>query len=148
MSELNTEEVVQEPIANLSPENEAALDALMPDFEPEPEKQKEPAPDKQTEEMIGAFYGVAFGIAATRLGEHWALSEDEVRALSEPTVAVLNKYAPNAKVGPEAALLGAVVMVVMPRLMVPKEEPVPEEPDAITDEQEAADGHQPQHPAQ
>jgi hypothetical protein len=139
-------EVEEVPEPTLSPENEAALDGLISDFEPEKEKASGASDDKQSAEMVGMFYAGAFGILASRMGGHWALSSEEVEALSVPTVAVVKKYLPNAKAGPEAALLGAVAFVVLPRLMVGKEpEPEPEEApvEPAENEGEATYGNEP-----
>jgi hypothetical protein len=120
-------EVEEVPEQTLSPENEAALDGLINDFEPEKEATTSANDDEQSAAMVGMFYAGAFNILSARMGDHWALSPEEVEALSVPTVAVVKKYMPNAKAGPEAALLGAAAIVILPRLMVGKEpEPEPE----------------------
>jgi len=108
----------------LDPSQEAELKKLNGDFEPEKagsgkagSTQKEP--DKDTVAMISLMYAGTFGILAARLGAHWNLSPAEVSMLAEPTALVIEKYYPDASIGCEAALVGAVFLVVVPRLMVP-----------------------------
>lgn len=112
--------------SNLDEGQEASLRSLMPDFEPKGDDVKKESgkskaqkePDPETIQIVSLMYAGLFGVAAMRLGEHWALSADEVHQLAAPTVAVLDKYMPGAKLGVEVALLAAVAMVVFPRVMV------------------------------
>lgn len=112
--------------SNLDEGQEASLRSLMPDFEPKGDdikkaggsskSQKEP--DPETAQIVSLMYAGLFGIAASRLGDHWTLSVEELNQLAAPTVAVLDKYMPGAKLGVEVALLAAVAMVVFPRVMI------------------------------
>lgn len=109
---------------NLDAEQEANLRGLMPDFEPKGDDIKKAAgngaqkePDKETLQIVSLMYAGLFGVAAARLGQHWALSGDELVQLAVPTVAVLDKYMPGAKLGVEVALLAAVAMVIVPRVI-------------------------------
>lgn len=109
---------------NLSLEQEAELRDLEPDFEPKkgegPSNSKtQKEPDEKAVGMISLLYLGIFGVLAARLGDHWQLNEAELKSLAEPTVMVVQKYYPDAKVGPEIALVAAVIMVVVPRLLVP-----------------------------
>lgn len=116
----------QQPKAsNLDAGQEANLRSLMPDFEPGDDVKKEGSksktekePDRETLQIVSVMYAGLFGVAAMRMGEHWALSDDEVNQLAVPTVAVLDKYLPGARLGVEVALLAAVAMVIFPRVMV------------------------------
>lgn len=109
-------------VLNLSVEQEAELRNLEPDFEPKKngasdgKTQKEP--DEQAVGMVTLLYAGLFAVLATRLGDHWQLTEKELVSLAEPTVAVVAKYYPDVKLGPEMALVAAVAVVVFPRLMV------------------------------
>lgn len=119
----NNENLPEEKKPALDPAQERELRELMPDFEPQEEKQgtgkAAAADDKQSIMMVSLMYAGIFGVLASRLGAHWNLSEAEVASLAAPTVAVMAKYFPSMRVGPEMALLSAVAMVVVPRLMVP-----------------------------
>lgn len=119
----NIENSPEEKKPELDPQQERELRGLMPDFEPVEEKKgqakTEAAGDAQSVMMVSLMYAGLFGVLATRLGDHWNLSEAEVTSLAAPTVAVIAKYFPDMRVGAEMALLSAVAMVVVPRLMVP-----------------------------
>lgn len=111
----------QDKPVHLNEDQESALRGLVPDFEPaagEPKKEKAKEPDVNAIAMVSMMYMGSFAILAARLGDHWALTEKEVAMLAEPTVAVIEKYAPGAQMGPEAALIAAAVIVIAPRLMV------------------------------
>lgn len=135
--------------SNLDEGQEASLRSLMPDFEPKGDDIKKAAgsssksqkePDPETIQIVSLMYAGLFGVAAMRLGEHWALSADEVHQLAAPTVAVLDKYMPGAKLGVEVALLAAVAMVVFPRVMVTiSKQPLEGE------SEEVSDGNQSKH---
>lgn len=124
MSDIKNEAPVPEKKL-LDDEQENSLRELMPDFEPKKgagtgsksKTQKEP--DKESVAMVSLMYAGVFAVLASRLGAHWQLSEAEIVSLAEPTVAVIAKYYPDARVGAEVALLAAVAMVVVPRLLVP-----------------------------
>ncbi len=120
---------------------EAALDSHIADFEPVTEEQAKSggAVDQESAAMVGMMYSGLFSVLSMRLGEHWALEQAEVEALSVPTVAVIAKYLPNAKAGPEAVLLGAVAMVVLPRLMVKAEPKTTEKDSQKTTEAQPSD---------
>jgi hypothetical protein len=126
---------------NLDEGQEANLRGLMPDFEPKGEDIKNAAgngtqkePDKETLQIVSLMYAGLFGVAAARLGGHWALSGDELVQLAVPTVAVLDKYMPNAKLGVEVALLAAVAMVIVPRVIVTmQQQPIKGESEVVSD---------------
>lgn len=136
MSEALKEQVQESEKPAIEPETESALDDLI-DFDPDaqPEQSEQASQDVQSVAMAAMFYQGAFKVLANRLGDHWALSVEEAQALSEPTIAVMNKYLPNAKVGPEAALVGAAAVIVLPRILAStKPEKEPEKPDAKPDD--------------
>lgn len=118
MSEEIKSEVEEKPA--IEPETEKALDEQLAEFEPEAEGGTSEAPkvDAQGVAMVAMFYSGAFSILSSRLGEHWKLSDDEAQALAAPTLAVINKYAPGIKTGPEAVLLGVAAMIVLPRVQM------------------------------
>lgn len=124
MSEENKPEVEEKPA--IEPETEAALNEKLSEFEPEAEggagkSEEAPKVDAQGVAMVAMFYSGAFSVLSSRLGEHWKLSDDEAQALAAPTLAVINKYAPGIKTGPEAVLLGVAAMIVLPRVQVTAE---------------------------
>jgi hypothetical protein len=130
---------------------ERALDSAIADFEPVSEEQAKSGGKEDTESaaMVGMMYAGVFSVLALRLGDHWALSPLEVEALAVPTVAVIKKYIPNAKAGPEAVLLGAVAMVVLPRLVASKEPKTTEKDNQATTKAQpsATTEQQPQQPS-
>lgn len=109
-------------ILNLSIEQEEELRKLEPDFEPKktdsPGGKTQKEHDPQAVGMITMLYAGLFAVLAARLGDHWQLTEKELVSLAEPTVAVVAKYYPDVKLGPEMALISAVAIVVLPRLLV------------------------------
>jgi hypothetical protein len=109
----------QEQPKHLGDEQEAALKKLVPVDEPKGDAKGESKkePDKETVMLVSGLYMGLFGLASARLGEHWALTGDESAGLALATVAVLDKYLPGMKVGVEATLVAAVVVIVMPRVM-------------------------------
>lgn len=116
--------VEAEKAPKIDPAQEADLLKLTGDFDAskvagsDGKTQKEPS--KETIGFISLMYAGVFGILAARIGEHWALKPDEVAMLAEPTALVMDKYFPDSGLGCEAALVGAVFLVVMPRLLVPQ----------------------------
>lgn len=102
------------------------LDGLLLDFKPEPEHENyesneaaasEQVPDMETGEMVTALLTVIFSLMAGRRGDHWALSDAESEMLGNALAAVLDKYVPNMKGGPEATLIVVVLVIVGPRAM-------------------------------
>lgn len=101
------------------------LDGLLLDFKPEPESgetEQIAAGDSgaamETEEMVTAVLTIIFSMMATRRGDHWALSDAESEMLGGALAAVLDKYMPDMKGGPEATLIVVVLLIVGPRAAV------------------------------
>jgi|GEM_PF-1800877 len=142
---MSEEQVAEIEEPKINPETESALDTLIGEYEPNEEEQAQQTEQSQSSEaqaqMIAGFYSIAFGVLASRKGEHWALNEEEASALGTSTSAVLDKYAPNAAIGVEAAMLGCVAMIVMPRVMQDAEAKKQAEEQAKKDE-EKKDGDQ------
>lgn len=148
MNESKNQEIKTDEVPALDPETEAALNSALAEFEPveENESQKQSADDGSAA-MVGMFYAGAFQILSARLGEHWALDQAEVEALAVPTVAVVKKYMPNAKAGPEAALIGAAAMIVLPRLMFKDEKEVKDNQKTTEQQPSKTTEQQPQEPS-
>ena len=93
------------------PENDASL--------PAPQNTQEV--DIDTGAMCGTLAKLIFSILANRKGKHWALSKEEADDLGPAIAAVLDKYMPGMKGGPEATLIIAVMLIVMPRVQADAE---------------------------
>ncbi len=125
-SQTTTEKTTDEqPIdTGLSPEQENALNMMQPDYEPKAEGEKadrQSAKQKQQVQMVGLVVAGVFEVLSSRLGDHWRLDPKEVKAIAEPASMVIDKYLPDFESGPEFALLAAVGMVVVPRVLVQKQ---------------------------
>lgn len=63
-------------------------------------------------------------IAATRLGDHWVFSDEEALSIAEPLSRIMERHGVTEKLGEYAdyiALLSAVTITVVPRMMVTRE---------------------------
>jgi len=111
---------------NLSDEQEAALNGLVPKDEPKGDSKgdDQKKPDKETVMLVAGLYAGLFGMVSMRFGDHWQLTGDEAMTLSSATVAVLDKYLPGMKVGVEAMLCAALVGIVGSRVMVSIQKPI------------------------
>lgn len=128
-----------EPIEQEQPEKKPAadaevqkqfdqLDGLLLDFKPEPEPEAEsqsddavPGHGMDTGEMCSALFNVIFTLMASRRGDHWMLSDAEGEMLGNALAAVLDKYMPGVKGGPEATLIVVVLLLVGPRAMADRQ---------------------------
>lgn len=87
--------------------------------------------------MIQSLIQGVFLIGATRLGEHWVLTDEEADAIASPAANIMAKYIDAdklAKFSDPAALVFALGAVMLPRVMIqvqmkPKKEVKPIEPD-------------------
>lgn len=85
-------------------------------------------------EELAVLYRLSFMFMATRKGAHWMLNEgtpakgdtpatpSEAAALGEATDAVLRKYLPEMKLGPEVGLALISLSVLLPRVMIDMDE--------------------------
>lgn len=69
-----------------------------------------------TGEMVAGVLAITFGLVAARRGAHWNLSAAEAQQAGEAYGAVLDKYFPDMKAGPEVAAVAVTAMIVLPRL--------------------------------
>lgn len=77
-----------------------------------------PVATKETADMCTMLLGVTFNqVLAPRQGDHWALADEECAALGTAYGAVLDKYFPNLRSGPEAAAVIVTLAVLGPRVM-------------------------------
>jgi hypothetical protein len=116
--------VVESVDSGLSEEQEAALGQLQPDFVPpndKDEKSSKAAEKAQSIHTVTMVLGGVFEVLAVRLGEHWRLDPKEANAIAVPAVEVMDKYLPEFENGPEVALVAAVGMVVLPRVLAQKQ---------------------------
>lgn len=92
------------------------------DFKPESADLTGPevpaGPSMESAQMCGQLVEVVFGVIATRRGNHWALKAEEAGMMGGALAGVLDKYAPDMKTGPEAALVVVGLLIVGPRLAV------------------------------
>lgn len=89
-------------------------------FDPSAPPIVEPTPPSaETAAMCTTLLGVTFNHAlAPRLGDHWKLADDECSALGAAYGAVLDKYFPNLRAGPEVAAIVVTLAVLGPRVMM------------------------------
>lgn len=99
---------------------------IVPPVSSEDGKKKRGRPSKQdqiqktaqdTTQLIKAVYGVASFL----LGPHWALSDDEAKAIGEPLGRILARNLPQSKVAEMSdpiALLLSLAVVTVPRVMI------------------------------
>ncbi|HZF30006.1 MAG TPA: hypothetical protein VE907_12865 [Gammaproteobacteria bacterium] len=77
-----------------------------------------PVASKETADMCAMLLGVTFNqVLAPRSGDHWKLADEECTALGTAYGAVLDKYFPNLRTGPEAAAIIVTLAVLGPRVM-------------------------------
>lgn len=113
--------------AGLEPEQRAGLESMLGDYNAGAavaDKPGEPAGEPagmSSAELCAVMLSVGFGFLAARRGDHWALSPDESEQLGAATGAVLDKYVPDLEAGPEWALIGVSMMVVLPRIMMDRQ---------------------------
>lgn len=74
-------------------------------------------PDMETSVMCKMLLAALFGIMAGRRGKHWELQDAEAEQLGIALAAVLDKYMPEFKGGPEATLILVALLIVGPRAM-------------------------------
>ena len=125
------------------------LDGLLSDFTPEPEQEgaadqsgsTDAQPAMESGEMCAALLSVLFTLMASRRGDHWMLSDAEGEMLGNALAAVLDKYMPGMKGGPEATLIIVALMIVGPRAVadqkVKKQKVTKLQPKADKPDQEA-----------
>lgn len=155
---LQASDVTTEPKeSGLTDDQEKGLDELSGDFVPaEPGsdgKKKERVDPKldQSAAMINMALMGIFEVLGSRMGDHWRLDPKEAAAIAQPAAMVLDKYAPDFENGPELALLGAVGVVVLPRVIMQRQlVQQPKEPEPQPQKKEVKpDGNQPaSQPAQ
>lgn len=108
----------------IDPVQERDLEALVDDFQPEPEAVPGAVvPDQaaiDSGQMCATCLSVGFGLVASRRGNHWALSDEEAEQFGGALGAVLDKYCPDIEGGPEYALIVAAGMVIAPRFLIDK----------------------------
>lgn len=115
------------PDSGLEPEQRAGLESMLGDYDAAgavADKPGEPAGEPagmSSAELCAVLLSVGFGFLASRRGEHWALSPDESEQLGSATGAVLDKYVPDLESGPEWALVGVSMMVILPRVMLDRQ---------------------------
>lgn len=110
-------ENIEQSSDGLTNEQVESLNELIPNSEPTAE-QSTVDNTAATVQMVEMLVTGVFAVLATRLGSHWALKPAESKAIAEPAVMVLDKYFPDMNFGPELALVGAVGMVVLPRVIM------------------------------
>jgi hypothetical protein len=90
-------------------------------------KSKSPNPSKGgastdgTVIMVQSVIQGLFMVAAGRVGEHWALTDEEANAIAEPSANIIAKYVDTdklAKYSDPAALVFALGAVMLPRVMI------------------------------
>lgn len=101
----------------IEPEQRAGLEAMISAEEPAAKAEQPTVAGMTSGQLWSVLISVGFSVAASRRGGHWALSPDEAEQLGEAAGAVADKYMPDMEAGPEYALLGAVFMVCLPRVM-------------------------------
>lgn len=65
--------------------------------------------------------GVVFNIMATRMGQHWAITCDEAKAIAEPTARILERHNLTEKSGAYAdyiALVVAIGGIIVPKFLL------------------------------
>lgn len=97
-------------------------DAALADFSPAPTETASapsaPEPSKETAEMCAALFAITFNeVVAPRQGEHWKLTEGECKSLGTAYGALLDKYFPDLRTGPEFAAIIVTLAVFGPRVM-------------------------------
>ena len=73
------------------------------------------------ESNVAMLIATGFEFTSTRLGEHWKVSEEEVKAISEPSTRILQRLGINetaSKYMDYFALLAGIGMVVVPRILI------------------------------
>lgn len=112
-----TQKVVEVPILNLpTPKTPTKKKS----------SSKEPALDKSLESNVSMLLQTGFEFASTRLGEHWKVSEEETKAISEPMTRILQRLGVNEtanKYMDYFALLAGVGMVIVPRVLITQSMP-------------------------
>lgn len=89
------------------------------------------ADGQMTADMLASLLGVVFNLLAMRLGQHWALRQDEAQALAEPITRIMARYDLTKKTGQYAdfiALGVAAAGIMMPKVMIELSKPKKEKP--------------------
>jgi len=89
-------------------------------------------------EFMAMCFNLVFSAVATRRGDHWKLSEEELTGISGAAGDVMDKYFPDLDLGPEAMFLGASLVIFGPRMIKDKE----------NEQKGAGDGNQSEHQSQ
>lgn len=79
----------------------------------------------------------AFAVSATRLGPHWAITEDEAMTIAIPATKLISKYLPAEtmeKYSDPTALVIAIVVVMAPRIMLTATAGAPKKVDKVKKE--------------
>jgi len=116
-----------EQITVVPPETGVASRVAQVDGQKKPARRKKkkpaPAPDNQLQfmtTMVAQLLGTSFGIMSTRMGDHWALTEQEAIQLATPTVAILERYGLLSKVAQSSDFIAlgiAGAAIFTPRIM-------------------------------
>jgi DNA-directed RNA polymerase subunit M/transcription elongation factor TFIIS len=94
----------------------------------EPKETEKKATAKEIKEIKGMTSGLlvaVFGIASTRAGSHWAITESEADSIASPLINILNKYDLFKKVTKNVdalALIAASASIIIPRTLVTMEQ--------------------------
>jgi len=94
--------------------------ALEGEYQPSGESEQAGQGDPSSEEVVTTLAVVTFRLIATRRGEHWQLSADEAQQIGQAGGAVLDKWAPDMTVGPEATLAVTLGVVLVGRVQQDK----------------------------
>lgn len=87
-----------------------------------PPDQQVAANDDGPKQHVGVMLVAVCGsMLAGARGRHWQPSPEESEAIGSALDAVLDKYLPNFETGPEFALISAVAIYTVPRLMKDRE---------------------------
>lgn len=80
-------------------------------------EQAEPEPaGPATGEIIAPILQITFGLIASRRGAHWALTDQEAIEAGNAYGAVMDKYFPDAPMGPEVTAVIVTLAIVGPRV--------------------------------
>lgn len=126
MSELN--ERSQEDIEKISREmggDNAAQDSAQSasgEYIPNPDEplENKPSSDEQLAGAMAMFVQIGTAFLASRMGAHWAASEDEALMMGKAYAEAMEYYYPDAEVGPGVAAVMVTGMYALPRMAMQK----------------------------
>ncbi len=116
----NVDPEAEQAAAGLEARAEAAAGEEAAEGEYQPGSGEAEQADPSSAEVVQTLAAVTFNLVAVRRGEHWNLSAEEARQIGEAGGAVMDKWAPGMKVGPEATLAVTLGVVAMGRLQQDK----------------------------